>query len=56
MGATFADYRHGLTERRRVPAAMTRKRSLAAVQESTKEFLNAKTQKHKYIFLGKKTR
>ena len=35
--ATFSDYRHGLTKRSGVPAAMTRKRSLAAVQESAKE-------------------
>ena len=40
--ATFADYRHGLTKRRRVPAAMTRKRSLAAVQEASKELTGAR--------------
>ena len=40
--ATFSDYRHGLTKRSGVPAAMTRKRSLAAVQESPKEVTGAR--------------
>ena len=40
--ATFSDYRHGLTKRSGVPAAMTRKRSLAAVQESAKEVTGAR--------------
>ena len=40
--ASFSDYKHGLTKTRRLQAAMTRKRSLAAVQESPKEVAGAR--------------